>query len=145
MDTYLQDGNICNNDQSFCFSGSCVTYDEQCRYSWGPGMYTAQHCVSIGKFLNLLSSILTNLLTCPNNNTLLCYSNKPFLTVYFSLPVVYVNSERASLWYNLANMSLLVAFSSPFPEIVSAIYCKRQHRDTFPMHNEPVRIECTGY
>ncbi len=32
--------------------------------------------------VNLLSCILTILLTCPNNNTLLCYSNEPFLTVY---------------------------------------------------------------
>ncbi len=31
---------------------------------------------------NLLSSILTILLTCPNNDTLLCYSNDPLLTVY---------------------------------------------------------------
>ncbi len=41
----------------------------------------AQQCVSIGQSLNLLSSILTILLTCPNNNTLLRYSNEPFLTV----------------------------------------------------------------
>ncbi len=32
--------------------------------------------------LNLLSSIMTILLTCPNSDTLLCYSNDPFLTVY---------------------------------------------------------------
>ncbi len=32
----------------------------------------------LGQSLNLLSSILTILLTCPNNNTLLCYSNEPF-------------------------------------------------------------------
>ncbi len=31
---------------------------------------------------NLLSSILTILLTCPNNDTVVCYSNDPFLTVY---------------------------------------------------------------
>ncbi len=36
---------------------------------------------ALGQLLNLLSSILTILLTCPNNNTLLCYSNEPFLTV----------------------------------------------------------------
>ncbi len=41
----------------------------------------AQQCVSMGQSLNLLSSILAILLTCPNNNTLLCYSNEPFLTV----------------------------------------------------------------
>ncbi len=35
----------------------------------------------LGQSLNLLSSILAILLTCPNNNTLLCYSNEPFLTV----------------------------------------------------------------
>ncbi len=35
----------------------------------------------LGQLLSLLSSILTILLTCPNNNTLLCYRNKPFLIV----------------------------------------------------------------
>ncbi len=33
--------------------------------------------------VNLLSSILTILLTCPNNDTLLCYSNDPFLTMIY--------------------------------------------------------------
>ncbi len=42
----------------------------------------AQRCVSIGTIVNLLSSILTILLTCPNNDTVLCYSNDPFLTVH---------------------------------------------------------------
>ncbi len=42
----------------------------------------AQPCVSIGTIANLLSSVLTILLTCPNNDTVLCYSNDPFLTVY---------------------------------------------------------------
>ncbi len=36
----------------------------------------------LGQSLNLLSSILTILLTCPNSDTLVCYSNNPFLTVY---------------------------------------------------------------
>ncbi len=41
----------------------------------------------LGHSLNLLSSviniiILTVLLTCPNSDTLLCYSNDPFLTVW---------------------------------------------------------------
>ncbi len=36
----------------------------------------------IGTIVNLLSSILTILLICPNNDTLLCYSNDPLLTVY---------------------------------------------------------------
>ncbi len=36
----------------------------------------------LGQLLDLLSSILTILLTCPNNDTLLCYSNNP---VYVSL------------------------------------------------------------
>ncbi len=35
----------------------------------------------LGQSLNLLSSILTILLICPNSDTLLCYSNDPFLTV----------------------------------------------------------------
>ncbi len=38
----------------------------------------------LGQSLNLLSSILTILLTCANNNTLLCYSNDPLLTVWCS-------------------------------------------------------------
>ncbi len=41
----------------------------------------AQRCVSIGTNANLLSSILTISLTCPNNDTVFCYSNDPFLTV----------------------------------------------------------------
>ncbi len=47
------------------------------------GSYSStQRCVSIGTIANLLSSILTILLTCPNNDTVLCYSNDPFLTVH---------------------------------------------------------------
>ncbi len=42
----------------------------------------AQQCVSIRTIANLLSSVLTILLTCPNSDTLLCYSNDPFLTVF---------------------------------------------------------------
>ncbi len=51
---------------------------------------TGVHTVKMGSYSsitmcqywdNLLSSILTIILTCPNNNTLLCYSNEPFLTV----------------------------------------------------------------
>ncbi len=42
----------------------------------------AQRCVSIGTIANLLSSIVTILLTCPNIGTLLCYSNDPFVTVF---------------------------------------------------------------
>ncbi len=44
---------------------------------------------------NLLSSILTILLTCPNSDTLVCYSNEPFLTVYCNnmfLTVVHVHT-----------------------------------------------------
>ncbi len=36
----------------------------------------------LGQSLNLLSSILAILLTCRNSDTLLCYSNDPFFTVY---------------------------------------------------------------
>ncbi len=40
-------------------------------------------CMSVlGQSLDLLSSILTILLTCPNKNTLLSYSNEPYLTVH---------------------------------------------------------------
>ncbi len=47
------------------------------------GRYTvAQPFVSIGTIANLVSSILTILLTYPNNDTVLCYGSDPFLTVY---------------------------------------------------------------
>ncbi len=36
------------------------------------------------QLLSLLSSILTILLTCPNSDSMLCYTNDPFLTVYAS-------------------------------------------------------------
>ncbi len=42
----------------------------------------------------LLSRILTILLTCPNNDTVLCYSNDPFLTVFWS---VFSRSEKILL------------------------------------------------
>ncbi len=45
----------------------------------------------LGQLLSLLSSILTILLTCPNSDTLLCYSNEPFLEVYM-VAVFDVNS-----------------------------------------------------
>ncbi len=35
----------------------------------------------LGQLLNLLSSILTILLTCPNSDILLCYSNGPFTVI----------------------------------------------------------------
>lgn len=31
-DLYLQDSSPCNNKQSYCFSGVCKTYDDQCQY-----------------------------------------------------------------------------------------------------------------
>ncbi len=46
----------------------------------------------LGQSLNLLNSILTILLTCPNNNTLLCYSNEPFLTVWALTLAMYEHS-----------------------------------------------------
>ena len=30
-DVYLQDGSDCNNNQAYCFSGECKTYDAQCQ------------------------------------------------------------------------------------------------------------------
>ncbi len=36
----------------------------------------------LGQSLSLLRSILTILLTCPNSDTLLCYGNNTFLTVW---------------------------------------------------------------
>ncbi len=52
----------------------------------------------LGQLLSLLSSILTILLTCPNGDTLLCYSNKPFLTVY--------GQELMRSWYRLSQADL---------------------------------------
>ncbi len=53
----------------------------------------------LGQSLNLLSSILTILLTCPNNNTLLRYSNKPFLTVWgITGAVLWLGDHWAVLW-----------------------------------------------
>ncbi len=46
------------------------------------GSYMYSSTMVLGQLLNLLSSILTILLTCPNSDALLCYSNDPFLTVY---------------------------------------------------------------
>ena len=34
-DFYLQDSSPCNNNQSYCFSGMCKTYDDQCQYHFG--------------------------------------------------------------------------------------------------------------
>ena len=31
-DVYLQDGTPCSNNQSYCFSGECKSYDKQCQY-----------------------------------------------------------------------------------------------------------------
>ena len=31
-DVYLQDGTSCNNNQAYCFSGECQTYNKQCQY-----------------------------------------------------------------------------------------------------------------
>jgi disintegrin/metalloproteinase domain-containing protein 28 len=31
VDVYVQDGTTCNNDQWYCFSGQCRTYNEQCQ------------------------------------------------------------------------------------------------------------------
>ncbi len=45
------------------------------------GSYSSVMMSILGQSLNLLSSILTILLTCPNSDTLVCYSNDPFLTV----------------------------------------------------------------
>ncbi len=45
------------------------------------GSYSSTTMCQIGTIANLLDSILTILLICPNNDTVLCYSNDPFLTV----------------------------------------------------------------
>ncbi len=46
------------------------------------GSYSSTTMCQYWTIANLLSSILTILLTCPNNDTVLCYSNDSFLTVY---------------------------------------------------------------
>ncbi len=51
--------------------------------------------------LNLLRSILTILLTCPNSNTLLCYSNDPFLAVYTSLSA-YCFTQQIRVRYSVS-------------------------------------------
>ena len=37
-DLHLQDGHDCNNNQSYCFSGACVTYDSQCELHFQAGL-----------------------------------------------------------------------------------------------------------
>ncbi len=71
-----------NTDASLCYCNypflTVLDSNAVCKM----GIVTvAQRCVSIGRSLNLLSSLLTILLTCLNGNTLLCYSNDPFLTL----------------------------------------------------------------
>ncbi len=47
------------------------------------GSYSSKTmCHLLGQVLNLLGSILTILPTCPNSDTLLCYSNTKILTVW---------------------------------------------------------------
>ena len=36
-DVSKQDGTDCNNNQSFCFSGFCRSYDKQCKFYFGNG------------------------------------------------------------------------------------------------------------
>ncbi len=60
---------------------------ENCLESSAPillkmGSYSSTTMSQYWTIANLLSSILTILLTCPNNDTVLCYSNDPLLTVY---------------------------------------------------------------
>ncbi len=55
----------------------------------------AQRCVSIGTIANLLSSILTILLTFPNNDTLFCHGNDPLLTVYTLFVALQAQSAHA--------------------------------------------------
>ncbi len=50
----------------------------------------------LGRLLSVLSSILTILLTCLNSDTLLCYSNEPFLTVH---PLVSLTCGCNLLWF----------------------------------------------
>ncbi len=54
------------------------------------GCYSKHSDVSVlGQSLTLLSSILTILLTCPNySDTLMCYSNDPFLTMIHALHAI---------------------------------------------------------
>ena len=38
-DTYAQDGTSCSNNQSYCFSGQCKLYNEQCQRHFQTSMY----------------------------------------------------------------------------------------------------------
>ncbi len=62
-------------------------YDQKIRaYHAYHSQIIVAHDVSVlGQSLTLLSSTLTILLICHNNDTLLCYGNNPFLTVYAQL------------------------------------------------------------
>ncbi len=64
----------------------------------------------LGQMLNLLRSILTILLTCPNNDTLVCYSNNPFLTVYGQHQ--YLSKESVKYAYLLSVLASVVATTS---------------------------------
>ncbi len=55
----------------------------------------------LGQSLNLLSSILTILLTCPNSDALVCYSNDPFLTV--QSPMIFLGVETLALRQKLVH------------------------------------------
>ena len=36
-DAFLQDGSECDNDQAYCYAGTCVTHDDQCQFHFGSG------------------------------------------------------------------------------------------------------------
>ena len=44
-DVYLQDGSSCNNNQAFCFSGQCRTYNTQCQKHFRTSKHT--FCINI--------------------------------------------------------------------------------------------------
>ena len=44
-DVGKQDSIDCNNNQSFCFSGLCRSYDKQCKFYFGNGKKSLDHLV----------------------------------------------------------------------------------------------------
>ncbi len=81
----------------------------------------------LGQSLNLLSSILTILLTCPDSNTLLCYSNDPFLTVrgvgsYYD--TVFCLTGIADQTHSMWSRGIVSVLPSPTPQLQMQ---KQQH------------------
>ncbi len=89
----------------------------------------------LGQSLNLLSSILTILLTCPNSDTLLCYSNDPFLTVYFLPPFNPDYESLAPMSVSLDPLSNKTCFAGV---IINDLIALEEVEDFFLVLNDPL-------